>query len=100
VTALDIGAFDSRPLGAIADAPESARATACGSIKGHDEVSGELESDGRGHRRGRGFFGSGAACKFTPSMVFRAALAAAGVAPSSSNQVEPKAGQSLCPACR
>jgi hypothetical protein len=43
VTALDIGAFDSRPLGAIADAPESARATACGSIKGHDEVRGELE---------------------------------------------------------
>jgi len=38
--------------------------------------------------RGLGFFGSGAAVQFTPSMVFRTALAAAGVAPSSPSQVD------------
>jgi len=38
--------------------------------------------------RGLGFFGSGAACQFTPSMVLSSALAEAGVMSSSPNQVD------------
>jgi len=56
--------------------------------KGHDEVSDKFDGVGLRHRRGRGFFGSGAACQFTPSIVFRTALAAAGAALSSPSQVE------------
>ena len=37
--------------------------------------------------RSLGFFGSGAACQFTPSIVFSNAVAAAGVALSSPSQV-------------
>jgi hypothetical protein len=51
--------LDASPVGAVDDAPESTRPAARGSVKGHDEVSGELERIGLRHLRGRGFFGSG-----------------------------------------
>ena len=59
----DLGCLrDAGTLGTVCNAPESTRATARGSVKRHDEVSGKLERVGLHHRCGRGFFGSGAAC--------------------------------------